>query len=372
MASTRKKKRSRKHASRKLTSKKRVRKNSSRKKVLKYRSLKRLFEWDILVIVFAIVLGVIAYCLHFCLHQRIPSYSDSAVAKHIVEEQRKSTNETKKAIVRRDTSDSMSTNKTNVSSSKRISSNLRLPSKNAQRSKEDKFPKHVRIRRFKQPQLVIVIDDVHTSKQLSQIEAIGYPVTPSIFPPYTLFPHTERLAKGLRHYMIHLPMESGSVKFNSQSYTLMRRFDSKQLESKIARLRRLFPHAKAINNHTGSRFTSDKAAMRRLYPVLRKYGFVFVDSRTSPHTKVASIVRSYGDDYLHRDIFIDNIRSVPAITAQLQKAVRIAIKRGYAIAIGHPYPETIEALRRAKGLLTQVKLRYMDEIYREEIMSNEE
>jgi len=74
------------------------------------------------------------------------------------------------------------------------------------------------------PQLVIIIDDVHTQKQLHDIQHIGYPVTPSIFPPYTLSPHTPRLARNVVHYMIHLPMESGSAKFNTLSTTTPVRF----------------------------------------------------------------------------------------------------------------------------------------------------
>jgi hypothetical protein len=40
------------------------------------------------------------------------------------------------------------------------------------------------------PLLAVIIDDVHTKKQLAMIADIGYPVTPSIFPPYDLAPHT--------------------------------------------------------------------------------------------------------------------------------------------------------------------------------------
>ncbi len=360
MGSQRNKKSTRKSSSRKSVRKtKRVRQHV-RKSTHHTDRLERFFEWGVWLLLSVVGLGAIVYCFHFCKTTKPLSHSrhEKSVSVSIDRHLEKKSRHTSNASVEPSVISSATKRKKYASAPTTRSAEK---SRNIHTSR-----KHIHLRRFTRPQLVIVIDDVHTAKQLDAIRSIGYPVTPSIFPPYSLAPHTERLAKGLRHYMIHLPMESGSAKFNSQSHTLMRRFDSRRLESDIARLRTLFPHATAINNHTGSRFTSDEAAMRRLYPILRKYGFVFVDSRTSPQTKVPKIVHIYGDDYLHRDIFIDNRRNVAAILRQLEKAVAIAKKRGYAIAIGHPYPETIEALRRAKGFLTQVALRYMDEIYREE------
>ena len=220
--------------------------------------------------------------------------------------------------------------------------------------------------RGERPRLAIIIDDVHTAKQLERIEGLPVPVTPSIFPPYTLAPHTPKLATRAVHYMIHLPMESGNVKFDSQTKTLKRDFSSLQMEERMKDLRRLFPRAHFINNHTGSRFTSDMQAMERLYRAMKEEGFVFIDSRTTSASKVGKIAHAFGDDYVARDIFIDNVKSVTAIHQQLKKAVRLAKKNGYAIAIGHPHRITMQALSLAKPLLKEVEVVYIDEIFREE------
>ena len=220
--------------------------------------------------------------------------------------------------------------------------------------------------RGERPKLVIIIDDVHTPKQLEAIRSLPVPVTPSIFPPYRLSPHTPRLATHAVHYMIHLPMESGSVKFNRQSKTLMRSFTQAQIAQRMRELRRLFPRAHYINNHTGSRFTSDESAMIRFYRAMKEEGFAFIDSRTTAKSKVGRVAHRFGDDYVARDIFLDNVQSVPYIHTQLKKAVRLAKKNGYAIAIGHPHRVTMEALRRAKPLLKEVEVVYIDEIFRED------
>ncbi len=218
--------------------------------------------------------------------------------------------------------------------------------------------------RGERPKLVIIIDDVHTPKQLEAIQSLPVPVTPSIFPPYRLSPHTPRLATHAVYYMIHLPMESGSAKFNRQSKTLMRSFTQAQIAQRMRELRRLFPRAHYINNHTGSRFTADESAMMKFYRAMKDEGFAFIDSRTTAKSKVGRVAHRFGDDYVARDIFLDNVKSVSYIHGQLKKAVRMAKKNGYAIAIGHPHRVTMEALAEAKPILQGVEAVYIDEIFR--------
>ena len=213
------------------------------------------------------------------------------------------------------------------------------------------------------PKLAIIIDDVSTRRQLNSIQATGIKMTPSIFPPSQRSMTSHTLAEGLEHYMIHLPMESGTSQFNKQYKTLITTFSKEEIEDRVKELRRLFPTARYINNHTGSVFTDDYDAMQTLYTALRKEGFVFLDSRTIGSTKVPKITEEFGDAYVARDVFIDNEHNVPYIHKQLQKAVKMAKKRGYAIAIGHPHKMTMKALSSAASILNDVELVYIDELY---------
>jgi len=214
------------------------------------------------------------------------------------------------------------------------------------------------------PKLVIVIDDVSTSLQLNRIKAIDMKITPSIFPPSKLNMKSNLLANDIEHYMIHLPMESGNKQFNKQFKTLRRDASIQDIHKRVQEIRKLFPNAKYLNNHTGSLFTSDYAKMKVLYNLLRQEGFVFIDSRTSSETKVKKITHDVGDAYVARDIFIDNELKVPYMHTQLKKAVRIAKKKGYALAIGHPHKATMKALKSAKHILKDVELVYIDGIYK--------
>jgi len=218
--------------------------------------------------------------------------------------------------------------------------------------------------RGKKPKLAIVIDDVSSVKQMKRIKALKIKVTPSIFPPSGLSMTSHKLAIGLKHYMIHLPMESGSNQFNTQYKTLKTDQTKEQIEARIKELRALFPTARYVNNHTGSVFTNHYQAMHRLYTALRKEGFVFVDSRTIGSTKVRKIAHEFGDAYVARDVFLDNKHTLKAIHKQLRQAVKIAKKKGYAVAIGHPHKITIQALAQAGDILKEVELVYIDEIFR--------
>ena len=237
--------------------------------------------------------------------------------------------------------------------------------KNKVKKEKQKEPKPTKstLRKGKKPRLVIIIDDISQSWQVKAIKALHYHITPSIFPPSQQAERSHLLASKLKHFMIHLPMQSGNASMNRMRGTLKVTDTPAKMQARAKEIRKLFPRGKFLNNHTGSVFTSNYKAMKMMYGYLRKEGFVFVDSRTSGKTKVRKIAKAFGDRYIVRDVFIDNTQTVPYIHKQLAKAVRIAKRRGYAIAIGHPHKATLKALASAKKLFRGVDLVYIDELY---------
>ena len=234
-------------------------------------------------------------------------------------------------------------------------------------SKRVKKPK--KIEKFKRNGragvIVIIIDDISSRSQIKKIKSLPFKVTPSIFPPSNMSERTPKLVRGLgKHFMIHLPMQSHSAKMNRFRKTLMVHDSRAKIRRRVQEMRRLFPSAVFINNHTGSTFTASYRASKILYQELINRGFIFVDSKTSGRTKMRKISRELGRAYIGRDIFLDNTQNVSSILRQLKKAVRIAKRRGFAIVIGHPHKSTFRALRRAKHLLKGVKPLYIDEFYR--------
>ncbi len=210
----------------------------------------------------------------------------------------------------------------------------------------------------KYPKLAIIFDDVSFPSQVKAIKSLGFKVTMSFFPPSAIHPKTPQLAKKERFYMIHLPMEA--IHFYKEEPFTLRAGDSEtKIEERIAGIRQLFPRMRYINNHTGSKFTSDKKSVQRLVHVLDKYGIKFIDSRTASETKVPEVMRELKRPYLARDVFLDHEGDVASIKKQIDRAVKIARKYGQAIAIGHPHPNTIRALAQSKNLLKSVELVYV-------------
>jgi hypothetical protein len=83
---------------------------------------------------------------------------------------------------------------------------------------------------------------------------------------------------------------------------------------------------------------------------------MFLDSRTIGGSVAGSLAQEMGVAHATRDVFLDNRRDVAAIRAQLEEAERIARKTGSAVAIGHPYDETIQALSAWLPTLAEKKI----------------
>ncbi|NIB39664.1 divergent polysaccharide deacetylase family protein [Pseudomaricurvus alkylphenolicus] len=105
------------------------------------------------------------------------------------------------------------------------------------------------------------------------------------------------------------------------------------------------PHVTGLNNHMGSHLTQLVRPMAWLMMELRRENLFFVDSRTSPGSIAWETAQREAIPSLKRDIFLDNVRQDAAIEKQLRKLILIASERGWALAIGHPYPETLSVLK---------------------------
>ena len=213
----------------------------------------------------------------------------------------------------------------------------------------------------KKAKLLIIIDDVSHRYQLNQVKNLPFKATPSIFPPTKMNMHSYKLARGLKHFMVHLPLESHSKQMNTIYKLIRTNYTKKQIDNRVKEIRHLFPNAKYINNHTGSKFSANYKASKRLYKSLLANGFKFVDSRTSINTKFPKIAREFHKRYLKSDLFIDNVINVNSIKKEIRKGVALAKRRGYAVVIGHPHPQTLKALRESSKLINSVKTVYVDE-----------
>ena len=212
------------------------------------------------------------------------------------------------------------------------------------------------------PKLVILIDDVSTKAQKDKILNIGYTVNMAFLPPTKAHKDSASLAQSLPFHMIHFPMQASSA-FKGEEIDTLRVTDSYEtIEKRVKQLRAWYPNAIYTNNHTGSVFTENEEAVDKLFRALKKYNFIFVDSRTSAKSVIKKYAKKYDMPYIVRNTFIDNEKDYKSIQTQLKKAIDIAKKQGYAIAIGNPHNITLQVLKESKHLLKDVEPIYMNKL----------
>jgi len=104
------------------------------------------------------------------------------------------------------------------------------------------------------------------------------------------------------------------------------------------------PNAAGVNNHMGSRATSDPALMAEVMKELSARKLYFIDSRTAPSTVALDAARRAGIPAFYRSVFLDDTETVDYTLAQLRGFRDLVERQGAALAIGHPHPTTIAAL----------------------------
>jgi uncharacterized protein len=204
------------------------------------------------------------------------------------------------------------------------------------------------------PVVAIIIDDL--GNRLSwdrRALALPGPVALS-FLPHT--PYAKKLAgkahAGGKEIMLHLPMESESgQKLGPGGLTL--HMTEQQLQQTTRKALESVPHVSGLNNHMGSLLTRHPGAMSWLMDVVKEHGgLFFVDSRTSGRTVANRVALEKRLPTVRRDVFLDNIRKQSAIRKEFRRLLRLARKRGYAVGIGHPYPETMQVLKQELSRLS--------------------
>jgi polysaccharide deacetylase 2 family uncharacterized protein YibQ len=196
------------------------------------------------------------------------------------------------------------------------------------------------------PRLAIILDDLGYERSAAdELLALPFPLTVSVLPHLPLSSEVaeEAFRRG-DQVLLHLPMESEADGAKPEEIELRVGMNSQQVESALEGMLETVPHAIGVNNHQGSRATSDPVLMAELMPALRQRGLFFVDSRTAASTVAYDAAERAGVRAASRKVFLDDTATREAVLAQLDLAARDAARDGVAIAIGHPRPATIAAL----------------------------
>ncbi|MGO4730030.1 divergent polysaccharide deacetylase family protein [Paenibacillus sp. 2KB_22] len=186
--------------------------------------------------------------------------------------------------------------------------------------------------------LAIIIDDVgNNMKGTAEILAMPVKLTVAVMP---FLPTTKKDAiaaheKGM-DVIVHMPMEpkKGRPEWLGPG-AITSNLTDEEVRSRVEKAIDDVPHAIGMNNHMGSKITSDKRIMSIVLDVCKERGLFFVDSRTNFRSVVGELAISKNMPPVGNDIFLDDQNTKQHIRKQMDLAVQRAIDKDICVVIGH-------------------------------------
>lgn len=194
--------------------------------------------------------------------------------------------------------------------------------------------------------IVIVMDDLGLNKRRARkTVALPGPLTLSYMAYAEDLDRQIQQARAAGHeMMLHIPMEPRSATIDPGPNVLLSGLPREELLKSINWNLDQTDKVVGINNHMGSRFTSDLEGMQTVTEVLNERGLLFLDSATSGSSVAHSAAEDAGIPFAVRNVFLDHEDDLASIKRQLRATESVAKRTGVAIAIGHPRDKTLEAL----------------------------
>ncbi|KDC54875.1 hypothetical protein DO88_06285 [Pseudoalteromonas sp. S3431] len=199
----------------------------------------------------------------------------------------------------------------------------------------------------KAKQIAIVIDDIGYHQR--DLEFLTLPGQLS----YSILPHTpysqafaSLASQSNKELLLHVPMQAlNGKKLGPGALTLS--MSKEQLQQTLGTALASLPQVKGVNNHMGSALTQQSQAMKWTMEVLKKRHLYFLDSRTTDLSQAQNAANFLGVANISRQVFLDNIITPEQLQLRFDELKQQATDHNFAIAIAHPYPETIDFLREA-------------------------
>jgi hypothetical protein len=198
-----------------------------------------------------------------------------------------------------------------------------------------------------EPQVAIIIDDLGYNPELDQeLYQLDHPFTLAVLPFRS---HTQETAETFAdkdnfELLLHLPLEPMDEVHKEEKMATVD-MSREEISSFLDDALEEMEGVEGINNHKGSRFTSNETQMRYLLEEVRQRDLFFVDSFTLADSVGYPLALEMGIPTARRDIFLDYNNDKQVVIEQLQQLEEVARENGTAIGIGHHRKNTIRALK---------------------------
>ncbi|MEE8399635.1 MAG: divergent polysaccharide deacetylase family protein [Desulfobacterales bacterium] len=198
------------------------------------------------------------------------------------------------------------------------------------------------------PRVAIILDDLGYHKTLTD----DFLDLDAVF-TYSILPHSpyqDRIARSAQargfEVMLHLPMEPLEYPtVTGGPGTLLTSMTPDGLIQQLIKNLAAVPGAVGVNNHMGSKMTTDSTRMNQIFTVLKSRGLFFIDSRTTTGSVGWASARLFQVPFTKRDVFIDHFQEPDFIRNQIAQLIRIAQNTGRAVGLIHPHQVTYDVIR---------------------------
>lgn len=198
--------------------------------------------------------------------------------------------------------------------------------------------------------LAVIIDDCgYALDPVRTLTSLPFPFSYAVIPFKPNSSEALSIIKGSGHIaMLHLPMEPVSGG-SSETRAVRVGMTAEQIQNYTREAIDSLPGIQGVNNHQGSKATSDGPTIRAALKVIGGDGLFFVDSRTISTSVAEKIARQEGILTGHNSMFLDNSSDIAAIQERIAEAIKDADRYGATIVICHARPNTAEAWRRSEA-----------------------
>jgi uncharacterized protein len=196
--------------------------------------------------------------------------------------------------------------------------------------------------------LAIVIDDMgYREDVIETLMSLKRQITFSFLPGLK---YTKKMATKVHEsgyeVLAHMPMEPLNYpKFDPGKIAVFDKMSDKDIKKVVREIFQSVPYADGMNNHMGSLATADPRVMKAMLEEVKAMNVFYVDSVTTPATVGYKIAKEMGVPTGKRNVFLDDQKSVENTRKYFRQVADIALKQGYAIAIGHPYENTLNVMK---------------------------
>jgi polysaccharide deacetylase 2 family uncharacterized protein YibQ len=202
--------------------------------------------------------------------------------------------------------------------------------------------------------IAVIIDDIgYDLRLVEKLVEIGAPLAFAILPHTPHAVEAARLLHGAgKEILLHMPMEPRSYPAeNPGAGALLAHMNDEEIRRRIEADLAAVPYISGVNNHMGSRFMEDEAKLFVVMKELAKRGLFFVDSKTTPDSRGRATASRAGVRFLERAVFIDHPPGYATALENLLHPPRQEWEKlRPLLLIGHPFPETVRALKEASSL----------------------